>query len=148
MAEATLHPDRFLAMDSGLTTGKVAGINTKEPAFGTPAVWIEPTDRDQAEMLGYTVVEPVSVLATHLTEAVRKHADEILTRDAAKHLVDQLKQTSPAVVEELIPSANEAGRSAADSANAAARAGADPSVGPDSGNPGRLAWPARAIPCC
>ena len=103
VAEATLHPGRFLAMDSGLTTGKVAGINTKEPAFGTAAVWVDPMDRDRAEMLGYTVVEPVSVLATHLTEAVRKHADEILTRDATKHLVDQLKQSSPAVVEELIP---------------------------------------------
>lgn len=103
VAEATLHPNRFLAMDSGLTTGKVPGINTKEPAFGTPAVWIEPTDRDKAEMLSYTVVEPVSVLATHLTEAVRKHADEILTRDATKHLVDELKKTSPAVVDELIP---------------------------------------------
>ncbi|HEY5312516.1 MAG TPA: flagellar biosynthesis protein FlhA [Pirellulales bacterium] len=104
VAEATLHPGRFLAMDSGLTTGKVPGIATKEPAFGTAAVWVEPTDRDRAEMLGYTVVEPVSVLATHLTEAVRKHADEILTRDATKHLVDQLRQTSPAVVDELIPS--------------------------------------------
>ncbi|HEX3655513.1 MAG TPA: flagellar biosynthesis protein FlhA [Pirellulales bacterium] len=103
VAEAALHPGRFLAMDSGLTTGKVNGIITKEPAFGTAAVWVEPTDRDRAEMLGYTVVEPVSVLATHLTEAVRKHADEILTRDATKHLVDQLKQTSPAVVDELIP---------------------------------------------
>jgi flagellar biosynthesis protein FlhA len=103
VAEATLYPGRFLAMDSGLTTGKVAGINTKEPAFGTAAVWVEPTDRDRAEMLGYTVVEPVSVLATHLTEAVRKHADEILTRDATKHLIDQLKQSSPAVVDELIP---------------------------------------------
>ncbi len=59
--------------------------------------------RDQAEMFGYTVVEPVSVLATHLTEVVRKHADEILNRDATKHLIDELKKTSPAVVDELIP---------------------------------------------
>ena len=59
--------------------------------------------RDQAEMHGYTVVEPGSVIATHLTETVRKHADEILTRDATKHLIDELKQTSPAVVDELIP---------------------------------------------
>ena len=59
--------------------------------------------RDQAEMFGYTVVESGSVIATHLTETVRRHADEILTRDATKHLVDELKQTSPAVVEELIP---------------------------------------------
>ena len=87
-----------------MTSGKMPGIDTKDPAFGTPAVWIEPRVRDRAEMQGYTVVEPGSVIATHLTETVRKHADEILTRDAAKHLIDELKQTSPAVVEELIPS--------------------------------------------
>jgi flagellar biosynthesis protein FlhA len=103
VAEGSVQPAMFLAMDSGLTTGKVPGIQTKEPAFGTPAVWIDGTKRDQAEMLGYTVVEPVSVVATHLTEVVRKHADEILTRDATKHLVDELKLKSPAVVDELIP---------------------------------------------
>jgi flagellar biosynthesis protein FlhA len=104
VAEGSVQPGMLLAMDSGLTTGKINGIATKEPAFNTPAQWIEPINRDQAEMFGYTVVEPVSVLATHLTEIVRKHADEILTRDATKHLVDELKKTQPAVVEELIPS--------------------------------------------
>ncbi|MHB1034026.1 MAG: flagellar biosynthesis protein FlhA [Pirellulales bacterium] len=103
VADGVVYPGMLLAMDSGLTTGKVEGLATHEPAFNTPAIWIEPTRRDQAEMLGYTVVEPVSVLATHLTEVVRKHADEILTRDATKHLVEELKKTSPAVVEELIP---------------------------------------------
>jgi flagellar biosynthesis protein FlhA len=103
VAEGVVHPAMLMAMDSGATTGKLKGVATREPAFGTPAVWIEAMARDQAEMLGYTVVEPVSVLATHLTETVRKHADEILTRDATKHLIEQLKQTSPAVVEELIP---------------------------------------------
>lgn len=103
VAEGTVYPGMFLAMDSGMTTGKVSGTATKEPAFGTLALWIEPAVRDQAEMFGYTVVEPGSVIATHLTETVRRHADEILTRDAAKHLVDELKQTSPAVVDELIP---------------------------------------------
>lgn len=103
VAEGTVFPAMLLAMDSGLTTGKIPGIETKDPAFGTSAVWIEPAIRDQAEMLGYTVVEPVSVVATHLTETVRKNADELLTRDAAKHLVNELKQTSPAVVDELIP---------------------------------------------
>ena len=93
----------LLAMDSGNATGKIPGIATQEPAFNTPATWIDAGGRDQAEMLGYTVVEPVSVLATHLTEVVRKHADEILNRDATKHLVDELKKTSPAVVDELIP---------------------------------------------
>jgi flagellar biosynthesis protein FlhA len=103
VADGVVHPGRFLAMDSGMTTGKIAGIAAKDPAFGTPAVWIESGLRDRAEMQGYTVVEPGSVIATHLTETVRKHADELLTRDATKHLVNELKQTSPAVVEELIP---------------------------------------------
>jgi flagellar biosynthesis protein FlhA len=96
-------PGHLLAIESGATTSRINGIPTVEPAFGTPAVWIEPMHRDQAEMHSYTVVEPGSVLATHLTEVVRKHADEILTRDATKHLIDELKQTSPAVVDELIP---------------------------------------------
>ncbi len=104
VAEGIAHPNMLLAMDSGITTGRVNGIATREPAFNTPAIWIEPTVRDQAELYGYTVVEPASVLATHLTEVVRKHADEILNRDATKHLVEELKKTSPAVVEELIPS--------------------------------------------
>ena len=99
----TVYPGMFLAMDSGMTTGKVPGFETKDPAFGTPALWIEGGLREKAEMFGYTVVEPGAVIATHLTETVRKHADEILTRDATKHLLDELKQTAPAVVEELIP---------------------------------------------
>ncbi|HZZ73693.1 MAG TPA: flagellar biosynthesis protein FlhA [Pirellulales bacterium] len=103
VAQSDVQPNLMLAMDSGMTTGKIGGIPIKEPAFGTQAFWIEPAARDNAEIYGYTVVEPVSVLATHLTEVVRKHADEILTRDATKHLIDELKKTQPAVVEELIP---------------------------------------------
>jgi flagellar biosynthesis protein FlhA len=103
VGEWSIYPNMFLAIDSRMTTGKLQGIQTKEPAFGTPAVWIEGTMRDQAEMFGYTVVEPGSVIATHLTETVRKHADEILTRDSTKHLLDELKRSSPAVVDELIP---------------------------------------------
>jgi flagellar biosynthesis protein FlhA len=103
VAQGEVQPAMFLAMDSGVTTGRVPGKATKDPAFGTPAQWISPAVRDQAEMFGYTVVEPGAVIATHLTETVRRHADELLTRDAAKHLINELKQTSPAVVEELIP---------------------------------------------
>lgn len=103
VAMGVVYPDSFLAIDSGMTTGKIPGTATKDPAFGTPAVWIDHNLRDQAEMKGYTVVEPGSVLATHLTTVVREYADEILTRDATKHLVDELKQTSPAVVDELVP---------------------------------------------
>ena len=103
VAGGTVQPSMVLAMDSGMTTGQVPGIPTRDPAFGTPALWIQTGMREQAEMLGYTVVEPGAVLATHLTETIRKHADEILTRDATKHLLDELKKTSPAVVDELIP---------------------------------------------
>ncbi|MBI1902250.1 MAG: flagellar biosynthesis protein FlhA [Planctomycetia bacterium] len=103
VAEGTLLPGRLLALSSGTTMGKVPGIETVDPAFGQPAVWVEPGQRDQAEMLGYTVVEAVTVLTTHLSEVVRSHADELLTRDATRHLMDELKKSSPAVVEELVP---------------------------------------------
>jgi len=103
VAQGMVYPGMCMAMDSGMTTGKVPGIPTRDPAFNTPALWIEPAQREHAEMLGYTVVEPGSVIATHLTETIRRHADEILTRDATKHLVDELKQTAPAVVDELVP---------------------------------------------
>jgi flagellar biosynthesis protein FlhA len=103
VGEWTVYPNMYLAIDSNMTTGKIPGIPTKEPAFGTPAVWIDAASHDQAEMFGYTVVEPGSVIATHLTETVRKHADEILTRDATAHLIDELKKASPAAVNELIP---------------------------------------------
>ncbi|MCC7475545.1 MAG: flagellar biosynthesis protein FlhA [Pirellulales bacterium] len=104
VAQDELQPTYLLAIDSGATTGRVDGIATKDPAFGTEALWINPGLSDQAEMYGYTVVESGAVLATHLTEVCRKHADEILTRDSTKHLIDELKATSPTVVGELIPS--------------------------------------------
>ncbi len=104
VAQAELEPTQLLAIDSGMTTGQVDGIATKDPAFGSDAKWINPGLADQAELLGYTVAEPGAVLATHLTEVCRRHADEILTRDATKHLIDELKSASPAVVGELIPS--------------------------------------------
>ncbi|REJ65224.1 MAG: flagellar biosynthesis protein FlhA [Planctomycetota bacterium] len=103
VASDRVQSNMLLAIDSGLATGQIDGFETLDPAFGTRAFWIDPLRRDRAEMLGYTVVEPSSVLATHLTEIVRKHADEILTRDATKHLIDELKETQPTVVEELIP---------------------------------------------
>ncbi len=105
VAQDQLEPTHLLAIDSGMTTGQVEGIATKDPAFGTEARWIATGAQDQAEILGYTVVEPGAVLATHLTEICRRHADEILTRDSTKHLVDELKQSQPAVIEELIPGA-------------------------------------------
>ncbi len=103
VAEAQVEPGLLLAIDSCVTTAQEDGLPTKDPAFGTDALWIQAGRQDEAEMAGYTVVEPGAVLATHLTEVCRRHADEILTRDAAKALVDELKQSSPAVVGELIP---------------------------------------------
>jgi flagellar biosynthesis protein FlhA len=103
VAEAVVYPDRLLAMDSGTTTGVVPGEETRDPAFQQPAVWIERGMRDGAVMLGYTPVDPAAVLATHLQEVVCRHADELLTRDATRHLIDELKRLAPAVVDELIP---------------------------------------------
>ena len=103
VAMGMVYPDMYMAMDSGMAAGKVMGIETTDPAFGTPALWIDESVREQAELIGYTVVEPGAVIATHLMETVTKHADELLTRDATQHLLDELKQTSPAAVDELIP---------------------------------------------
>ncbi|MGY8768417.1 MAG: flagellar biosynthesis protein FlhA [Pirellulales bacterium] len=103
VAENTVYPDRLMAISTGNSQGNLPGEATRDPAFNQPAVWIEPGVRAQAEMMGYTIVEPSAILATHLQRVSRKHADEILTRDATKHLIDELKEISPAVVEELIP---------------------------------------------
>ncbi|QDU55331.1 flagellar biosynthesis protein FlhA [Aeoliella mucimassa] len=99
----SVEPGMLLAIDSGMTSNPIDGIPTTDPAFGTEARWIQPGLQDQAELFGYTVAEPAAVLATHLTEVCRRHADEILTRDATKHLIDELKNVSPTVVDELIP---------------------------------------------
>ncbi|MDI1290730.1 MAG: flagellar biosynthesis protein FlhA, partial [bacterium] len=99
----TSRPGKLLAMDSGLVTGSIDGEPTKEPAFGLNAWWIDPQLRSRAEALNYTVVEPTSVVATHLTETVRRHADELLSRDEVGNLLEQLKLKSPKLVEETIP---------------------------------------------
>jgi len=104
VAEGTLEPAMLLAIESAELSGRLRGIETREPILDRPAVWIEPTSREEAESLGYRVVEPAELLAECLTDTVRTHADEILNRDATKHLIEGLKKTSPAVVEELIPS--------------------------------------------
>ncbi len=103
LARSSLIPGRLLAIDSGHTTGVVEGDATRDPTFGEPAVWIDPARREQAAIYGYMTVEPGAVLATHLQELAKRHADELLSRDATKHLIDELKEISPTVVEELIP---------------------------------------------
>ncbi|MFH1022428.1 MAG: flagellar biosynthesis protein FlhA [Planctomycetota bacterium] len=99
-----LHPGQFLAMEAGGGAGeKIEGIPTREPAFGLAAVWITEGQRQRAEAMGYTVVDPTSVVATHLTEVVRANAHRLLTREEVARLVDTLKEKSPKVVEEVIP---------------------------------------------
>ncbi len=103
VVEGYVEPGKLMAIATGVTHGDLPGDSAIEPAYGQRATWIEPQLLDRAKVLGYTVVEPAAVLATHLQETARKHADELLTRDATHHLIDELKETSPAVVEELIP---------------------------------------------
>ena len=103
IASGMVYPDLMMAMDSGLAHGKLEGIATKEPAFGLEATWIERSQRDKAESANWTVVDATSVLATHLTELVRTHADELLTREEVSNLLAQLKQKTPKLVEDLIP---------------------------------------------
>ncbi|MFW5856189.1 MAG: flagellar biosynthesis protein FlhA, partial [Bacillota bacterium] len=98
-----LFPNRFLALESGVTTEEIEGIETEEPAFGTPAIWIEESQKEQAEMSNYTVVDPPSVMATHLTEVIKDHAHELLGRQEVQDLLDNMEENYPAVVEELVP---------------------------------------------
>ncbi|MEK7710766.1 MAG: flagellar biosynthesis protein FlhA [Planctomycetota bacterium] len=97
-------PGHLLAIDCGAVSERMSGVETKEPAFGLPALWIEDSRRHDAEHRGYTVVEPSSVIATYLTEVVRRYADELLTRQEVSRLLDHLKETSPKLVEEVVPS--------------------------------------------
>jgi len=100
-----LRSDALLAMDPGQTSGKVDGVPTKEPAFGLDALWISPSQREKAELVGYTVVDLPTVMATHITELIRSHAHELLGRQEAQTLIDNFKKTHPKVVEDLIPDA-------------------------------------------
>ncbi|NLD99276.1 MAG: flagellar biosynthesis protein FlhA [Fibrobacter sp.] len=93
----------YLAMDPGTATKKVRGIQTVEPAFGLPAIWITESQKEDAEMAGYTVVELPAVLATHITEVIKRHAHEILTRQDVKNLLDNVKEHNATVVDELVP---------------------------------------------
>jgi len=93
----------YLAMDTGVATGSLSGIKTKEPVFGLPAIWIKEEEKEKAEMAGYTVVSASSVLITHLTEVVKSFAYELLGRQEVQSLLNSLKKDYPAVIEELIP---------------------------------------------
>jgi len=104
VARGETFPEQFLAMDNGATAGEIPGATqTIEPAFGLPAYWITEPQRSQAELLNYTVVEATAVLATHLTEIIKRFAHELLTRQEVKNLIDNLKVKVPALIEEVIP---------------------------------------------
>jgi flagellar biosynthesis protein FlhA len=103
VARGRVIPGHRLAMDPGDATPGVSGIPTTEPAFGLPAVWIDENHRGEAEALGYTVVDAESMIVTHLTETIRRHVDELLTRQETKKLLDALKEQNAAVVEEVVP---------------------------------------------
>jgi flagellar biosynthesis protein FlhA len=104
IARYELMPDHYLAMSSGLVDEEIDGIETQEPAFGLKAVWVSQAQRDRAERLGYTIVEPSAVLATHLTEILTSYAPELLTRQDTQNLIDHVKESAKSVVEELLPS--------------------------------------------
>ena len=103
IARGTLQPGQFLAMDPGTAEGDIPGIETHEPAFGLPARWITPAYRERAELLGYTVVDAESVLATHLTELVKRFAPDLLSRQDTQNLLENLRGEYPALVEDLVP---------------------------------------------
>ncbi|PIE41697.1 MAG: flagellar biosynthesis protein FlhA [Gammaproteobacteria bacterium] len=101
--EAEIHPDRELAINPGQVFGSVNGVPGKDPAFGLDAVWIEPGQRDQAQTMGYTVVDASTVVATHLNQVMQRHAHELLGFEEVQKLLDQLQEMSPKLVENLVP---------------------------------------------
>lgn len=95
--------DHYLGMSPGIDDDSIEGIETTEPAFGLPALWLSEEMKEQAELSGYTVVDPPSVVSTHLTEVIKRYAHELIGRQEVRKLIDHIKETSPAVVEELMP---------------------------------------------
>jgi flagellar biosynthesis protein FlhA len=103
IGQGEVYPGRYLAMNPGGATGDLAGLEVREPTFGVPATWVAAADRDQARALGYTVVDATTVVATHLSELVRRSAPALLTRQAVQELLDGVKATTPACLDGLIP---------------------------------------------
>jgi flagellar biosynthesis protein FlhA len=103
VGDGSVYPDRELAINPGRVFGKPAGIETRDPAFGMEAIWIEPSAREQAQMLGYTVVDASTVIATHLSHVIQIHAHELLGHDEAQQLLNGLAKTSPRLVDDLVP---------------------------------------------
>ena len=103
VSEGEILFDHYMAMNPGFVEEEITGIPTFEPSFHLPAIWITEGQRERAESLGYTVVDPPSIIATHLTEIIRDHIAELLTRQDVQSLVDNIKESNPALVDELVP---------------------------------------------
>ena len=103
VGESTIYPEREMAINPGRVFGKLTGVETRDPAFGMEAVWIDPAMRDQAQALGYTVVDASTVIATHLSHVIQQHAHELLGHEEVQNLVNTLAKTAPKLVEDLIP---------------------------------------------
>lgn len=103
ISEGEILFDHYMAMNPGYVEEEITGIPTFEPSFHLPAIWITEGQRERAESLGYTVVDPPSIIATHLTEIIREHIAELLSRQDVQNLIDNLKESNPSIVEELVP---------------------------------------------
>lgn len=103
VSEGEILFDHYMAMNPGTVEEEITGIPTFEPSFHLPAVWITESQRERAESYGYTVVDPPSIIATHLTEVIRSHLDELLTRQDVQNLIDNIKETNTTLIDELIP---------------------------------------------
>jgi flagellar biosynthesis protein FlhA len=103
MGEAEVYTERYMAINPGRVHGTLQGLSTRDPAFGLEAVWIENSQRDHAQSLGYTVVDPATVIATHLSHILQNHSHELLSHQDVQQLLDRLAQSAPKLVEDLIP---------------------------------------------
>jgi len=102
IGEGSIKPDKFLAMDSGMATGDIEGEATKEPAFGLDALWINPDQKEDAIINGYTVVDPATVISTHMSELVKKNAQDMLTRQEVQTLIDKIKVDFPVIIDDVL----------------------------------------------
>ena len=103
MSEGEILFDHYMAMNPGYVEEEITGIPTFEPSFHLPAIWITESQRERAESLGYTVVDPPSIIATHLTEVIRQHIAELLTRQDVQNLINNIKENNSTLIEELVP---------------------------------------------
>ncbi|MDD3476579.1 MAG: FHIPEP family type III secretion protein, partial [Sulfurimonas sp.] len=101
IGEGKIVPDKFLAMDSGMATGEITGEPTKEPAFGLDAIWITPEQKEDAIINGYTVVDPATVISTHMSELVKKNAEDLLTRQEVQALITKIKNDFPVIIDDV-----------------------------------------------